>query len=104
MKNLLMLIICFGLIGCANANKALYDDLSKIPGGFSELSIYGGSPWATTSLDALNGRFVEGEFVIEQLVWMLDTPLADFKYVLKGFKPDAPVGEVIKSGASRFIQ
>lgn len=99
-----LIILVWLVAGCANANKALYDDLSQIPGGFSELSMYGGSVWATTSLDALNGRFVEGEFIIEQLIWTLNSPFANFKYLMKGFRPDAPVGEQIRSGQGRFVK
>jgi len=104
MKSMCLAAIILTLVtaGCGNINQRLYDDLAKIPGGFSELSVYGGSVWATTSLDALNGRVEGGVFIIEQLIWILDTPFANVKYSLKGFKPDAPVGLPVEAPGGRF--
>ena len=96
-----IILICL-TAGCGNINQRLYDDLAKIPGGFSELSVYGGSVWATTSLDALNGRVEGGVFVIEQLIWMLNTPVTNIKYSLKGFKPDAPIGLPVGTPGGRI--
>ena len=101
-KYLAVIILICLMAGCGNINQRLYDDLAKIPGGFSELSVYGGSVWATTSLDALNGRVEGGVFIIEQLIWILDTPFANVKYSLKGFKPDAPVGLPVEAPGGRF--
>ena len=97
-----LLVAMLTLSGCGNAHQRLYKDLSMIPGGFQEIIVTGGSVYGSTALRAYNGRYVDGEFIIERLSWDFDAPFVDVHYTMKGFKPDAPVGSRMMEPGGRF--
>ncbi len=83
------------MTGCAAGNR-LHKELSKIPGGFSKISVTANVPlYGGTNLTAINGRMVDGQFVIEHVIFNVDTPFFDAHYVLEGLIPDYPVGRQI---------
>jgi len=95
MKCATLLLIALMLSGCAGSN-ALHRELSKIPGGFSKVTVSANVPlYGGSNLTAINGRMVDGVFVIEHVIFNIDTPFFDAHYVLEGMIPDYPVGRQI---------
>lgn len=93
-KCVTLLIALFVASGCAT--NSLYRELSKIPGGFSKVSVSANVPlYGGSNLTAINGRMVEGVFVIEHVIFDINTPFFDAHYVLEGMIPDYPVGRQI---------
>ena len=103
-KRCAVLLICIFMTGCAGSND-LHKALSKIPGGFSKVSISASVPlYGSTNLTAINGRMVDGAFLIEHLIFDINSAFFDAHYILEGFAPDYPVGRQLTNETVESIR